>query len=60
MAEMEEVAAAARLLTPRALARVARAEQLRQSRRTDFDARAAERRFAELISGGPVPSSTLA
>ena len=52
MREMEEVAAAARPLTPQAQARVARAEQLRRSRRADFDARAAERRFAELIAGG--------
>jgi hypothetical protein len=29
-----------------------RAEQLRQSRREEFDARAAERRFAELMAGG--------
>ena len=57
MVEMEEIAAAARPLTPQAQTRVARGEQLRRSRHTDFDARAAERRFAELISGGPVTSS---
>jgi beta-N-acetylhexosaminidase len=60
MAEMEEVAAVARPLTPAAQSRIARAEGLRQSRRADFDARAGERRFAELISSGPVTSSTLA
>ena len=60
MVEMEEIAAAARPMTPEAQARVARAEQLRRSRRADFDACAAERRFAELISGGPVTSSKLA
>ena len=52
MAEMEEIAAAARPLTPQAQARIARAETLRRSRREDFDARAAERRFAELMAGG--------
>jgi beta-N-acetylhexosaminidase len=57
MAEMEAVAAAARPLTAEAQARIARAEELRQSRRKDFDARAAERRFAELISGRPATSS---
>lgn len=57
MAEMEAVAAAARPLTAEAQARIARAEELRQSRRADFDNLAAERRFAELISGGPATSS---
>jgi beta-N-acetylhexosaminidase len=51
MEEMREVAAAARPLTPRAHARIARAETLRRNRREDFDARAAERRFADLMAG---------
>jgi beta-N-acetylhexosaminidase len=57
MREMEEIAAAARPLTPQAQARMARGENLRQGRRTDFDARAAERHFAELISGRLATSS---
>ncbi|MGE3784297.1 MAG: beta-hexosaminidase, partial [Alphaproteobacteria bacterium] len=57
MAEMEAVAAAARPLSAEVHARIARAEELRQSRRVGFDARGAERRFAELISGGPATSS---
>ena len=60
MAEMEEIATAARQLTPQAQARVARAEQLRRSPRADFDPRAAERRFAELISGGTATNSNRA
>jgi beta-N-acetylhexosaminidase len=50
--EMEEVAAAARPLTPQAQSRIARGEDLRQSRHQDFDRRMAERRFAELITSG--------
>ena len=57
MREMEEIAASARKLTPEAQARVARAEALRRRGRTDFDAQEAERRFAELISGGPPTGS---
>jgi beta-N-acetylhexosaminidase len=52
MREMEEVAASARPLTSESQARVERAEALRRRRRTDFDTRAAERRFAELMAGG--------
>jgi beta-N-acetylhexosaminidase len=52
MREMEEIAAAARKLTPEAQARVRHAEALRQSRRTDFHARAGEQRFAELMANG--------
>ncbi|HEX2150845.1 MAG TPA: beta-N-acetylhexosaminidase, partial [Stellaceae bacterium] len=52
MAEMEEIVASARPLTPEAQARVARAEELRRRSRGDFDARAAERRFAALMASG--------
>jgi beta-N-acetylhexosaminidase len=52
MAEMTEIAAAARPLTPETLARIARAESLRRSRCQEFDARMAERRFAELMASG--------
>lgn len=55
--EMEQIAAAARPLTARARDRIARGENLRRSRRTEFDPRAAERYFAELISGGAATSS---
>src|SRR4051794_27417874 len=51
MEEMREIAAAARPLTPQAYARIARAETLRRNRRENFDARAAERRFADLMAG---------
>jgi beta-N-acetylhexosaminidase len=60
MREMEEIAAAARSLTSEAQARVARAEALRQKRRTNFDARAAERRFAELMAGGTAARPAIA
>jgi beta-N-acetylhexosaminidase len=57
MGEMADIAAAARPLTAQAQTRIAHAEALRLRGRADFDARAAERRFAELMSGGPAPSS---
>jgi beta-N-acetylhexosaminidase len=60
MREMEEVAAAARPLTPQAEARLARGEELRRGRRRDFESGAAERRFAALIAGGPAAISTTA
>ena len=52
MEEMTEIVAAARNLTPEAQTRIARAETLRRGRRREFDARAAERRLAELMAGG--------
>ena len=51
MTEMQEIAAAALPLTRQAQARLARGEELRRSRRQDFDRDAAERRFAELMAG---------
>ncbi|MGD9617259.1 MAG: beta-N-acetylhexosaminidase [Alphaproteobacteria bacterium] len=58
--EMMEIAAAARPLTPQAQARIARGEELRRRARGDFDARAAERRFAELMSGDAATRSVQA
>jgi beta-N-acetylhexosaminidase len=58
--EMREIAAAARPLTAQAHARIARAERLRRNRREDFDARAAERRFADLMAGGTNARSEIA
>jgi beta-N-acetylhexosaminidase len=60
MAEMQEVVAAARPLTPEGQERIARAEQLRRSRYRDFDALAAERRFAELMASGTTARSEIA
>jgi len=57
---MREVAAAARRLTPQAHGRITRAEALRRSHREDFDARAAERRFADLMAGGTNARSEIA
>lgn len=47
-AEMEEIAAAVPLLTPEAVARVARGEAARQAAQRPFDRAAAEARFAAL------------
>jgi beta-N-acetylhexosaminidase len=60
MEEMAEIAASARPLTPHAQTRVARAEQLRRTRCEDFNARAAERRFAELMESGTNAKSEIA
>jgi beta-N-acetylhexosaminidase len=49
--EMEEVAAAARPITPEAAARLARGEALRR-RPAAFERRAAEARFDRLLAGG--------
>jgi beta-N-acetylhexosaminidase len=60
MAEMAEIAAAAPPLSPAAEARIARGEELRRRRREEFDRRATERRFAELMAGGAASGATLA
>ena len=57
MAEMEEIAASARQLTPRAHSRIARAEQLRQTRRADFDRLRGRAAFCRVDMGEPVTSS---
>jgi beta-N-acetylhexosaminidase len=51
MAEMAEIVDAARPISPAAHARIARGEKLRQRGREDFDRRAAELRFAQLMAG---------
>jgi beta-N-acetylhexosaminidase len=50
--DMDDVAEAASPMTPRARARLARAEALRQSSRHDFDRESAAARFAALLGGG--------
>jgi beta-N-acetylhexosaminidase len=59
MAEMAEIAAAPPL-SPAAEARIARGEELRRRRREEFDRRATERRFADLMAGGAATGATLA
>jgi beta-N-acetylhexosaminidase len=51
MAEMKEIVDAARPISPAARTRIARGEKLRRRSREDFDRRAAELRFAELMGG---------
>ncbi len=51
LAEMAEIVEAARPISPAAEARIARGETLRRRGREDFDRRAAELRFAELMAG---------
>jgi beta-N-acetylhexosaminidase len=60
MAEMAEIVDAARPISPAARARIARGDELRRRGREDFDRRAAELRFAELLAGaaGPLPQQT--
>jgi len=58
MAEMAEIVDAARPLSPAAVERIARGEIRRRAPAEDFDRRAAELRFAELMAGtaGPAPA----
>jgi beta-N-acetylhexosaminidase len=51
MAEMAEIVDGAPPISPAAGARIARGEALRRHGREDFDRRAAELRFAELMAG---------
>jgi beta-N-acetylhexosaminidase len=57
IAEMAEIVDATRPISPAALARIARGEALRRRPPEDFNRRAAELRFAELMAGvaGPAP-----
>jgi beta-N-acetylhexosaminidase len=50
MAEMAEIVDAAVRVSPTVRARIARGEKLRRREREDFDRRAAELRFAELMA----------
>jgi len=50
LAEMEEVAGASSPLSPQAQTRIARGETLRLASQQEFDRRAAEARFAELLA----------